>query len=594
MTTQKLNLLPRALEIDPLYVFPASNEGKTYKVSVDLLSSWICSKDIVTKNSNYTITNSDKKSTITFTNTGSSTLLIPTNNSQNIPIGTIIDVSNYNTTGSVNIAGDSGVSVNSALGSYVKNFGIASLTKVDINSWILSGNLSPYQDPYFEQTKLLLTMTGANNSTTFLDHSLSPKTITPNGGTKTVTSNSKFNDSSAQFSNGSYLSIPSSSDFGFGAGDFTIECWAYLNSLGGNGTNHFFCINDAYTFSFKSNNQGYCFYANDNTLLTTTPPILNTWHHLALVRYGQRLFIFVNGELKGQSTISLTSTYGFTAPAIIGSDNRGDGGEYLEYLDGYLNDFRVTKGQARYTINFTPPTEHLYKNQNIITNPSSVPGLQLWLDASNSNTLYDAVDGGSLVSADSPVLKWTDKSTNNYIAIQSDSSYAPIRKASVINNKDALLFDGANDYIDINTISMSQRITAFVVWRPNNDSSYAFDSTTSTDGTSNRVTFLNVQGPYVYAGADLRNTNNQLLNNWTVCSMVFDKTSSKSYVNSVLVANGNSGPNNMNSLRIGTRYSLANYLNGYIGEILLYDSAITDNERIAIEGGLKLKWGISS
>jgi hypothetical protein len=259
-----------------------------------------------------------------------------------------------------------------------------------------------------------------------------------------------------------------------------------------------------------------------------------------------------------------------------------------------LNDFRVTKGQARYTVNFTPPSEHLYKNQNIVTNPSSVPGLQLWLDASDSNTLYDSVSGGSVVLADSPVLRWADKSNNNHIAIQSNPSSAPIRKTSVINNKDSLLFDGTNDYIDINSISMSQRITSFVVWKPNNDSSFAFDSTTSTDGTSNRVAFLNLQGPYIYAGADLRNTNNQLTNNWTVCSMVFDKTSSKSYVNSVLVASGNSGPNDINSLRIGTRYSLQNYLNGYIGEILLYDSAITDSERVAIEAGLKLKWGISS
>lgn len=596
MATQKLNLLPTAPEVDPLYALPASNEGKTYKVSVELLSSWICSKDAITKNSNYTISNTDKKSTIAFTSTGSSTLLVPTNSSQNIPIGTIIDVSNYNITGSVNIVGDSGVSVNSALGSYVNNFGIASLTKVNTDSWILSGNLSPYQDPYFEQTKLLLRMTGANNSTTFIDNSLSPKTITSNNGTQIVTSNSKFNDSSAQFSNGAYLSIPNSDDFNFGTGDFTIECWAYLNSLGGNGTNHFFCMD--YTLSFKSNNQEYCFYAADTNFYgnsikfvsTTIPPILNAWHHLALVRYGQRLFIFVNGELKGESIISQSTNYGNNSEALIGSASAIAG----EYLDGYLNDFRITKGRARYTVNFTPPSEHLYKNQNIITNPNSVPGLQLWLDASDSNTLYDAAEGGSLVSADSPVLKWTDKSTNNYIAIQSDSSYAPIRKASVINNKDALLFDGANDYIDINSISMSQRITAFVVWRPNNNSSYAFDSTTSTDGISNRVTFLNVQGPYVYAGADLRNTNNQLLNNWTVCSMVFDKASSKSYVNSILVASGNSGSNNMNSLRIGTRYSLQNYLNGYVGEILLYDSAITDNERIAIEAGLKLKWGISS
>ena len=586
MATQTLNLLPSApSQVDPFYVLPASDNGKTYKVSISSLSDWLSSKDMVTKNSNYTLSYSDGKAVINYVGNDASNLIVPSNN-EPISIGTTINIANNSLTGSLSILPSSGVVVNSALGSYVKNYGLASLTKIDTNSWILSGNLSIYQDPYFEQTKLLLSMTGADNSTTFLDSSLSPKTITPNGGAKIVTSNSKFNDSSAQFSN-STLSIPSSSDFNFSTGDFTIECWAYLNNHGGNGYSHFLSIDQQNTFTFKSYSEYYYLYANNSTVVSTAiSPILNSWHHLALVRYGQRLFIFVNGELKGESIIPQSNTYGSTSGVLIGSANGVSG----EYLDGYLNDLRVTKGQARYTVNFTPPTEHLYKNQNIITNPSSVPGLQLWLDASDSSTLYDAVDGGSLVSTDSPVLKWTDKSTNSYTATQPDSSYAPIRKTSVINNKDALLFDGTNDYIDINSISLSQKITAFVVWKPTNSPAHAFDSISSSD----RVVFLNAQGPYAYAGVDLRDTGDQLVNKWTVCSIVFDKTSSKSYVNSVLITGGNSGLNNMSSLRVGSRYSLAEYLNGYIGEILLYDAAITDSERIAIEAGLKLKWGISS
>jgi hypothetical protein len=491
MATQTLNLLPSApSQMDPFYVLPASDNGKTYKVSISSLSDWLSSKDMVTKNSNYTLSYSDGKAVINYVGNGASNLIVPSNN-EPISIGTTINIANNSLTGSLNILPSSGVVVNSALGSYVKNYGLALLTKIDTNSWILSGNLSVYQDPYFEQTKLLLRMTGTDNSTTFLDNSLSPKIITSNNGTKVVTSNSKFNDSSAQFSN-SNLSIPSSSDFNFGTGDFTIECWAYLNNYGGNGYSHFLSIDQQNTFTFKSYSESYYLYANNSTAVSTTiSPILNAWHHLALVRYGQRLFIFVNGKLKGESIIPQSNTYGSTSGVLIGSANGASG----EYLDGFLNDLRVTKGQARYTVNFTPPSEHLYKNQNIITNPSSVPGLQLWLDASDSSTLYDAVEGGSLVSSDSPVLKWTDKSTNNYIAVQSNSSYAPIRKTSVINNKDALLFDGTNDYIDINSISLSQRITTFIVWRPTNSPAYAFDSISSSD----RVVFLNAQGPYAYA-----------------------------------------------------------------------------------------------
>jgi hypothetical protein len=598
MATQKLNLLPTALEIDPLYFFPASNQGKTYKVSVDLLSSWIHSKDIRTKTSDYTITNGDKKSTITFTNTGSSTLLVPKNSDQAIPIGTIIDISNYNTTGSVNVAGDSGVSVNSALGSYVKNFGIASLTKIDTDSWILSGNLSLYQDSYFEQTKLLLRMTGDDNGTTFIDSSLYNRTVTANNGTKTVTSTSKFNDSSAKFDYSS-LFIPDSDDFDFHNEDFTIEFWLYLNSNGVvDGTNYFlFSSNNlGSNFVFKSNSTNYSLVLDFTTELSSTiSPILNSWHHLALVRHHGRLLIFINGEKKGESIISPTRDFSNTLALIIGSMNPIND-ENQGYLDGYMNDFRITKGKARYTINFTPPSEHLYKNQNIINDPSTVPGLKLWLDASDSSTLYDSVSGGSLVSADSPVLRWTDKSSNGLMAIQANATYAPLRKTSIVNNKDCLLFDGTNDYIDVNSISVHQTITAFVVWKPTNDTCYAFDSTSSSNGVLDRVTYSNVSGPYVYAGADLRtrNNDNKLINNWTISSIVFDHGSTKCYIDSILNASGNAGSNNMSSFRIGSKYSLENYLNGYVGEILLYDSSVSDSERIAIEGGLKIKWGIIS
>lgn len=577
MATQKLFLLPTASQIDPFYVLPASNNGKTYKVSLELLSGWLYSKDVVSKNSDYTISYSDKKSIITFTGPGSSTLLIPNNTDQAIPVGTVIDVSNYNVTGAVNIIGDNGVTVHSALGSYVRSFGLASLIKIDSNTWILSGNLSPYQDTFFNKTKLLLRMTDSN----FYDSSLSPKSVSSSNVTIT-NSNTKFGDNSAQFASGAYLSLPSSSDFNFGTNDFTIECWVRLNSQGGNGYNHYFSINNQDTFAFKSYSGYYYLFANSNTIVSTTiTPILNTWHHLALVRYGQRMYIFVNGELKGEAIVSPSATFGTTGAARIGTASGLNG----EYLDGLMNDFRVTVGQARYTMDFTPPSEHLYKNGNSAL-PNDILGLQLWLDASDSSTLLDATSGGSPASYDSNVLGWQDKSSNNYVAIQSDSAKAPIRKSSVINNKDALYFTGSQ-YLDLSSINMSQRITAFIVWNPANNV-YAFDSTSS----NNRVTLLNADGLYAYAGYDMKNIQNTLTNNWTVCSIVYDKTSSSAYINSVLAVTGNPGSNNMTSLRIGSRYSLEAYLNGYIGEILLYDASMTENDRILIENYLKNKWSI--
>lgn len=583
MATQTLNLLPSVSEINPLYVLPASNDGKTYKVSLSTLSEWISSRNVVTHNTNYTMSRSDGRAVINYNGNGSSNLIIPNNNDEPILVGTTINITNNSLVGSVNIVPSSGVSVNSALGTYVKNYGLSSLTKVDTNSWVLSGDLSPYQDMYFDKTKLLLQF---NNNTK--DDSLWPKNIT-NNNVQIATNNSKFGDSSAQFSNGSYLSVPANSDFDFGTGDFTIECWAYLNSQGGNGYNHFFSINQHDTFALKSYSGNYYLYANSTTAVSTTiAPILNSWHHIALVRYGQRLFLFINGELKGESIISATTSYGSASEARIGTAN----GISSEYLDGFLNDVRVTKGRARYTTNFTPPTEHLYKGKNSAS-PNTIPGLQLWLDASDDSTLYDSTSQGSLTNFDNPVLRWSDKSSNNYSAVQSDSNAAPIRKASILNNKDALYFNGSN-YLDISTVNISQRITAFVVWKPTTSPSYAFDSTSSSDNYVNRVSFLsgNNGGFYGFAGGSLYTADYSLLNKWTICTIVFDKTSSKGHINSIPIISGNPGNNNMSSLRIGSRFNLIEYLNGYIGEILLYDAAMTDTDRILVENYLKAKWDI--
>jgi len=74
-------------------------------------------------------------------------------------------------------------------------------------------------------------------------------------------------------------------------------------------------------------------------------------------------------------------------------------------------------------------------------------GLQLWLDASDASTLYDATTGGSLVSADGGVARWEDKSGNGRHFTQATSGNRPTRKVADINGLDCLRFDGSNDIL---------------------------------------------------------------------------------------------------------------------------------------------------
>jgi hypothetical protein len=80
---------------------------------------------------------------------------------------------------------------------------------------------------------------------------------------------------------------------------------------------------------------------------------LNTWQHVALVRNGNVFTPYLNG-IAGTSTTSSAALFDFTSQLTIGSDGPASP---LTPFQGHMDDFRITKGVARYTANFTPPTQ---------------------------------------------------------------------------------------------------------------------------------------------------------------------------------------------------------------------------------------------
>jgi hypothetical protein len=79
----------------------------------------------------------------------------------------------------------------------------------------------------------------------------------------------------------------------------------------------------------------------------------NTWYHIAVTRSGNTFRTFVNGVVEKTYTSSAAVFSDATIPYNIGRT------AYLSgtfYYNGYIDDLRVTKGYARYTTTFTPPT----------------------------------------------------------------------------------------------------------------------------------------------------------------------------------------------------------------------------------------------
>jgi hypothetical protein len=202
-------------------------------------------------------------------------------------------------------------------------------------------------------TSLLLNFTNAG----IIDNTMINNLETV-GNAQISTAQSKFGSGSMAFDGtGDYLTIPSTPNLAF-SGNFTCECWLYLLAYPANS-------NAMYIMDFRNgstNNFGfgvigiggvakpYMFVGAGPVDATgTTTLSLNTWYNIAVVRSGSTVTYYLNGV----SNATFTTSFSQAATGVtIGARYTGT----MEYVNGYIDDLRITKGYARYTANFTPPT----------------------------------------------------------------------------------------------------------------------------------------------------------------------------------------------------------------------------------------------
>jgi hypothetical protein len=234
----------------------------------------------------------------------------------------------------------------------------------------------------------------------------------------------------------------------------------------------------------------------------------------------------------------------------------------------------------------------------------TISGLLLHLDASDAETLYDATTGGSLVAADGGVARWEDKSGNNRHATQSSSGLRPLRKAATITGKGVLRFDGSDDLMSLPTnFRWWPTGTFFAVLSRSNDASQPwYAAKQSSDNPELRLFPQTHSGRWYYSGgyklvdAAGHYTAIPSEGSATIRAVVLDDTSYKSYSDGVL-QNSTTLSSSVSSNDPGSNHSIGGYVTGKvgidIGELIMYDSALSDSNRAAVEAYLASKWGIS-
>jgi len=189
----------------------------------------------------------------------------------------------------------------------------------------------------------------------------------------------KYGPTSAYFSGAvdNYITAPNSPVFQFGTNDLTIEAWIYLtgdtitnpdgnrsaticSGIGATGVSNDFWFNVTGNSTTTGTGLNFqVFNGGSGTVIfnTTYSFSKSTWYHVAFTRSGNNVYLFVNGTVVGSTTYSGTITAG-TNPLRVGYGQTGSI-NYRQPFPGYIDDLRITKGVARYTSNFTPPTAAL-------------------------------------------------------------------------------------------------------------------------------------------------------------------------------------------------------------------------------------------
>ena len=212
-------------------------------------------------------------------------------------------------------------------------------------------------DPNYSNVSLLLRGTGTNGSQTFTDEATPASTISTYGNAQISTSVKKFGTGSMYFDgNGDYLTAPASNAaLNLSGGNWTIEFWAYYTGTDFSNYRHIITKGDATNGpcsyqTYLVTGTGYIAFYNGTVYSSSTVMPSNQWCHLAYVYSGGTLTMYLNGSSIYTNTATITDST--SRPLMIGNYS---GDTSMGWI-GYLDDIRITKGIARYTVNFTPPT----------------------------------------------------------------------------------------------------------------------------------------------------------------------------------------------------------------------------------------------
>jgi len=228
-----------------------------------------------------------------------------------------------------------------------------------------------------------------DGGTVFPDDGDTGHNITAGGNVQVDTAEKKFGTASGLFDGtGDYLSAPDHADWDFGTGDYTVDGWFYLTD---DTANRALCgryddeSKDSWVLRYRTTDNKLQIYAFNSvgvrsTISATNVFTLNTWHHVALVQYSDTLVVYVDGVV--EITIDpMAQNIDNDIPFYVGAFNAAITSPWI----GWIDEFRVSKGIARWTEDFSgslPSSEYSSDGDTkLLLHCNGIPPLQSYSES---------------------------------------------------------------------------------------------------------------------------------------------------------------------------------------------------------------------
>lgn len=337
---------------------------------------------------------------------------------------------------------------------YTANFTPATLVRDDMTTlmWEFNGVVGQKWVKELSGNSAMITANG--NARTVKDG----RWITYAAGAKISTAWSAFGTGSVLFDGSNPgIDLGTGSEWQF-SGDFTVDTRLRLNAI-----NQYHTIaakggaaaasDRAWDFSVSSSNRLQFNVYVDTTIHTATGATIlaaNTAYHVAAVRSGNTLMVFLNGALDGSTTMSGTMNTS-TVAARIGSF--WTGASELSISNAYFDEMRISN-TARWTSNFTPPA--IAYGQQFVTGPFYVATkAETSINVSDWSTIHSATITQSTPPGTS--IKWVvsfdGRVTWKYWNGSAWASLASLTSANLDAN--------GNDYLTLQTALAGMNVESY-------------------------------------------------------------------------------------------------------------------------------------